>query len=94
MAQPMVYWVPSIAPSGLLYVTGDKYPDLAGKLITSALVGMRLRVSTLEGDEVSGEADILEELNLRFRHVAQGPDGFIYLATDADDGVIYRLETL
>mgnify|MGYP000648301808 CR=1 FL=1 len=91
MEQPIHYWDPSIAPSGMAFVTSERYPDWQGDLLVGALVGRHLARLELEGDEVVGEEKLLTDLGERIRHVRQGPDGFIYVLTDSDDGRLLRL---
>ncbi len=92
MEQPVHYWDPSIAPSGMAFYTGDKFPKWRGNLLVGALKFQLLARLTLEGERVVDEERILEPLGERIRDVRQGPDGYVYLLTDADDGRILRLE--
>ena len=91
--QPLHHWVPtSIAPSGLAFVTSDRYPGWKGSLLVGALRGQALHRLSLEGRKVVGEQRLLAALGARIRDVRQGPDGWIYLLTDAASGQILRLE--
>jgi len=91
--QPLKHWVPtSIAPSGLAFVTSDRYPAWKGSLLVGALRGESLWRLTLDGRKVTGEERLLANLRERIRDVRQGPDGWIYLVTDSADGRILRLE--
>jgi len=96
MTQPLVKWVPSIAPSGMVLYDGDYYTGWRGDLILGAMNGPRgqklVRVDLDEAGNVVGTEDLLAEKGIPFRDVAVGPDGRIYLATADLDGVIYRLE--
>jgi len=92
MDQPLVYWVPSIGPSGMTLYTGDRYPDWKGNLFVGALAGTHLRRITLNGTSVVKEQELLHSLRKRIRDVRQGPDGFLYLLTDADNGEVLRVE--
>jgi glucose/arabinose dehydrogenase len=92
MEQPVHYWDPSIAPSGLLIYTGDAFPDWKGDYFTGSLKFGRLVRLELEGDKVVKEERYLGERGARIRDVVQGPEGFIYLLTDADPGSVLRLE--
>ena len=92
MAQPIHYWVPSIAPSGMDFYTGDKFPQWQGDLLVGALKDRMLVRLTLDGEKVVGEERFLKNVLGRIRAVQQGPDGFVYLLTDEDDGVLVRLE--
>jgi glucose/arabinose dehydrogenase len=91
MEQPIFYWDPSIAPSGMAFVTSDKYPDWSGDLLVGALRGQHLAKLTLNGEEVVSQEQLLSDLRERIRDVRQGPDGFIYVLTDSDDGKLIRL---
>lgn len=91
MEQPIHYWDPSIAPSGMAFVTSDKYPDWQGNLLVGALRGQHLARLELDGDKVVAEEQLLTELGERIRDVRQGPDGFLYVLTDSDDGRLIRL---
>ena len=92
MEQPVVYWVPSIAPSGMAFYTGEKFPRWQGNLFVGALRGTHLRRLTLEGDRVIGQEILLSKLNERIRDVRNGPDGYLYILTDSSDGHLIRLE--
>ena len=92
MAQPLYYWVPSIAPSGMAFYTGDKFPRWQGDLFVGALKDQMLVRLRLEGDKVVHEERMLKNLLGRIRDVRQGPDGYVYLLTDEDPGGIFRLE--
>ncbi|UUX51782.1 PQQ-dependent sugar dehydrogenase [Nisaea acidiphila] len=92
MEQPVVYWVPSIAPSGMDFYRGDEFPNWRGNLFVGALARTHLRRLTLEGDRVVGEEKLLEGLEERIRAVKQGPDGLLYVLTDSPDGQLLRLE--
>ncbi|MCY7314146.1 MAG: PQQ-dependent sugar dehydrogenase [Rubrivivax sp.] len=91
--QPLRHWVPtSVAPSGLAFVTSERYPGWKGSLMMGALRGQVLIRMTLDGDRVSGEERLLEDLKLRIRDVRQGPDGWLYVLSDGDGGRLLRLE--
>ncbi|MBV8681926.1 MAG: PQQ-dependent sugar dehydrogenase [Caulobacteraceae bacterium] len=91
MIQPIYYWDPSIAPSGLAVYTGDLFPDWKGDLLVGALKGRRLVRLHLEDGRVAGEEVLLTELKERIRDVRQGPDGAVYVLTDNASGRILRL---
>ncbi len=91
MEQPVHYWDPSIAPSGMAFYTGDVISAWKGSLFIGALAGMMLVRLTLDGDKVTGEERLLEDFGQRIRDVRQGPDGALYVATDSDEGGIYRI---
>jgi glucose/arabinose dehydrogenase len=92
MAQPLYYWVPSIAPSGMTFYTGDRFPRWRGDLFVGSLKDRMLVRLILDGERVVGEERFLHDVIGRIRDVRQGPDGFIYLLTDESDGVLVRLE--
>lgn len=92
MAQPIHYWVPSIAPSGMAFYTGARFPRWKGDLFVGALRGEILVRLKLDGDKVAREERLLRGVLGRIRDVRDGPDGYLYLLTDASNGVIARLE--
>jgi glucose/arabinose dehydrogenase len=90
---PLKHWVPtSIAPSGLAFLTSERYPGWQGSLFAGALRGSALVRLSLDGNRVVGEERLLTGLNERIRDVRQGPDGWLYALTDSDDGRVLRLE--
>jgi glucose/arabinose dehydrogenase len=92
MEQPLHYWDPSIAPSGLIFYTGDLFPRWRGNIFVGSLKFGTLSRLEMDGDRVVKEERMLEGFNDRIRDVVQGPDGFIYLLTDERSGRIVRLE--
>ena len=92
MVQPIHYWVPSIAPSGMAFYTGDKFPRWRGNLFVGSLKFNLLVRLSLDGEKVVKEERMLEGLLGRIRDVRTGPDGYIYLLTDESNGVLARLE--
>jgi glucose/arabinose dehydrogenase len=91
MEQPAQYWVPSIAPSGMAFYTGDLFPAWRGNLFVGALAGQLLVRLELDGDKVVKEERLLRDLRERIRDVRQGPDGALWLVTDSASGRILRL---
>ncbi|MEH2479145.1 glucose/arabinose dehydrogenase [Nitrobacteraceae bacterium AZCC 2146] len=91
MEQPIKYWVPSIAPSGMAFYTGTLFPKWRGSLFTGALAGQMLVRLSLNGNVVTSEERILRNLNERIRDVRQGPDGALWLLTDSSAGRILRV---
>jgi glucose/arabinose dehydrogenase len=91
MEQPIKYWVPSIAPSGMAFLGGDRFAGWRGSLFTGALAGRMLARLSLDGDRVTGEERLLEKPGDRIRDVREGPDGALWLLTDDDPGRILRL---
>jgi glucose/arabinose dehydrogenase len=94
--QPLYWWVPvSVAPSGMTFVTGDRYAGYPGwndSLLVGTLRGESLLRLELDGMRVVKEERLLTSLSARIRDVRQGPDGFIYVLTDSADGRLLRLQ--
>jgi glucose/arabinose dehydrogenase len=91
MEQPLKYWVPSIAPSGMAFYTGELFPSWRGNLFVGALAGQLLVRLELNGDKVGNEERLLQELGERIRDVRQGPDGALWLVTDSSNGRVLRV---
>jgi glucose/arabinose dehydrogenase len=99
MEEPLVFWSPSIAPGGLTFYTGDRFPAWKGNLFVGAMMTGRIRgTGHLErivfndvGEELAREW-LLADLRQRIRDVRQGPDGFLYVLTDEDEAALLRLE--
>jgi aldose sugar dehydrogenase len=91
LEQPLVYWVPSIAPSGLAIVTKDMFPAWKGDLLVSALAGMQVRRVDLADGKVAGQEVLFAEVGERIRDVAEAPDGSLYLLTDSAEGKVLRV---
>jgi len=92
MLQPQYYWDPSIAPSGMTFYTGGRFPEWRGNLFVGSLKFQLLVRLTIENERIIGEERLLEGELGRIRDVRQGPDGLLYLLTDAPDGLLIRLE--
>lgn len=92
MEQPIKYWVPSIAPCGMAFYTGDLFPAWRGSLFTGSINRVKglVRLS-LDGEKVTGEERLLQNLNEQIRDVRQGPDGALWLLTDNTAGRILRI---
>jgi len=91
MEQPLYYWVPSIAPSGMAFYNGDRYPGWEGNLFVGSLKFRLLVRLELEGDRVVKEHRLLKDRLGRIRDVRVGPDDYLYLLTDEDNGKLVRL---
>lgn len=91
MEQPVHYWKPSIAPSGLAFYRGDAFPRWRGDALVGALKDRMLVRLKLEDDRVVHEERLLQGRLGRIRDVRVGPDGLVYLLTDAADGMLVRL---
>jgi glucose/arabinose dehydrogenase len=89
MEQPAWHWVPSIAPSGMTFYSGELLPGWRGNLFVGALAGQILVRLELDGEKVLREERL--QLRERIRDVRQGPDGALWLASDSTDGRILRL---
>jgi glucose/arabinose dehydrogenase len=99
MDNARMFWVPSISPSSLAFYTGDKFPRWKGSVLVGALNGQSVqRIAFGQPNQAERRDLLLRQLNVRFRDVVQGPDGFIYVATELasggnnPDGTILRIE--
>jgi len=94
MEQPLYYWDPVIAPSGMLFYTGDLFPAWKGDLFIGGLASTNLVRLTIKGERVVDEERLLKDLQPapeRIRDVEQGPDGALYLLTDNEQGRVLKL---
>ena len=92
MEQPLHVWAPSIAPSGMAFYQGDRFPRWRGDLFVGALKDQMLVRLRFDGEKRVKEERLLKGVLGRIRDVRAGPDGYLYLLTDSPDGVIARLE--
>ncbi|HHW78114.1 MAG TPA: PQQ-dependent sugar dehydrogenase [Xanthomonadaceae bacterium] len=92
MEQPLHVWVPSIAPSGMAFYQGGRFPRWRGDLFVGALRGQMLVRLRFDGEKLVKEERLLQGELGRIRDVRAGPDGYLYLLTDSSDGIIARLE--
>lgn len=92
MAQPLHYWVPSIAPSGMAFYEGNRFPRWQGDLFVGALRDQMLVRLRLDGERVVKEERLLKGALGRIRDVRSSPDGYLYLLTDESSGALVRLE--
>jgi glucose/arabinose dehydrogenase len=99
MDNARMFWVPSISPSSIAFYTGDKFPRWKGSVLVGALNGQSVqRIAFGQPNQAERRDLLLRQLNVRFRDVVQGPDGFIYVATELGsggndpDGAILRIE--
>lgn len=91
--EPVLTWLPSIGISGMIFYTGDKFPQWKGNLFVGGLVGTSLhRLAFNEKGGLLGREALLTEVRQRIRDVRQGPDGNIYVAVDANPGGVLRIE--
>jgi len=89
--QPAIYWVPSIAPSGMIAYSGDMFPQWKGSLFVGALKAQQVSRISLKGNKATEEEVLFKEVGERFRDIRTGPDGAIYLLTDNPDGKVLRV---
>jgi glucose/arabinose dehydrogenase len=89
--EPIYHWSSSIAPSGMVFYTADRFPVWKGKLFIGALAGKHIAMLTLDDERVVKEEKLLTDLNYRIRNVRQGPDGFLYALVDAENGKILKI---
>lgn len=102
MLQPELFWVPSIATSGMMFYTGDRFPEWKNDLFVGSMMTARLpgtghveRIEFSEAGEEQGEQKrewLLADLKQRIRDVQQGPDGLIYVLTEEEDGALLVIE--
>lgn len=89
MEPPVHYWTPAIAPSGIDFLTSDRYPGWKGDLFVASLVQRMINRSVMEGEQVARDEKLLEGIG-RVRTVRQAPDGYLYALTE-DTGILIRL---
>lgn len=92
MEQPLHYWVPSIATSGLAIYDGDRFPGWRGSVFVGALAGQHLARVEFAGTTPAGEERLLGNRGQRIRDIEVGPDGYIYVLIDQEDATLLRLE--
>jgi glucose/arabinose dehydrogenase len=90
MEQPIKYWVPSIAPSGMAYYKGNKFPEWTNSLFISALVPGDVRRLGMSGSQITNEEILFSDLG-RIRDIATLPDGSLILATDGPKGKLIKV---
>ena len=91
MEQPLYYWDPSIAPSGMMIYSGKLWPDWRGDIFVGALKFELISRLDREGDSITGEERLFAEVYGRVRDVREGPDGAIWFLTDEGEGGLYRV---
>lgn len=91
MQQPVVYWTPSIAPSGFCEYTGAVFPQWRGNLFVATLVEKSVRRLVMEQGSVMSQEIMFTELEQRIREVRAGPDGYLYLLTDNENGQLLKV---
>ena len=93
MEQPVHQWTPSIAVSGMAFITSERYPGWKGNMVVGALKAQRLERISLKAGKVTSVEPLLPQLGQRVRDVRQGPDGWLYVLTDRSNGQLLRLKT-
>jgi len=99
MTGPIVFWAPSVAPSGMAFYTGDRFPGWKNNVLVGAMLGGAVqgyghleRIIFNENWDETGRQSLLADLRQRIRDVRQGPDGLVYVLTDENNGALIRLE--
>jgi glucose/arabinose dehydrogenase len=99
MENPLVVWIPSIAVAGMAVYTGDRFPNWKGNVFVGSMrtgeipgTGHLERIVFNASTQELRRESLLGELRQRIREVRQGPDGYLYLLTDEDDGAVLRIE--
>lgn len=90
MEQPLVYWVPSIAPSDMIYYENDTYPELENSFLVSALVSKDVKKVTFSNGADTQES-LFSEVNERLRNIGASPSGILYLLTDGPNGKLIKV---
>ena len=91
LEQPVYFWTPSIAPSGLLFYTGTLFPQWRNSVFVGGMAGKRLVRLELSGERVVAEEPLLVDRCRRIRDVRQGPEGALYVLTEEEDGELLRI---
>lgn len=99
MDDPLFFWNPAFNPENMFFYTGDKFPRLKGSLMIAGAGSKKIAQMAIRGDFIKQGDTMLNELNVRFRDIRQGPDGYIYVLTEGrlrgpkdTDGMLLRLE--
>jgi aldose sugar dehydrogenase len=92
MESPLLHWTPSIAPSGMTFYSGDRFPAWRNSVFSGALAGQHLRRSVFDGTTPVSEESLLTDYGRRIRDVREGPDGYIYILVDDSSAPLARLE--
>ncbi|MGE3404766.1 MAG: PQQ-dependent sugar dehydrogenase [Vicinamibacterales bacterium] len=93
MEQPFIFWTPTVAPSGMTFYTGDRFPNWKGSLLVGELKGSRVeRIVFNDKGGVTRREYLFADLKRRIRDVHQGPDGWVYLILDGKPGSVLRVE--
>ena len=93
MEEPFLYYTPSIAIAGMAFYTGDQFPEWTGDLFVGGLIGRQVSRIQFNANNLERRRETLfATLGQRIRDVKQGPDGYLYLTTDMQDGAVLRIE--
>ena len=99
MDNPVFFWNPAFNPENMFFYTGDKFPRLNGSLMVAGAGSKKIAQMIIDGDFITQGDTMLNELNVRFRDIRQGPDGYIYVLTEGrlrgpndTDGMLLRIE--
>lgn len=99
MTEPVIFWAPSIAPSGMMFYTGDRFPQWKNNVFVGAMLGGAAqgyphleRITFDQNWDETARQSLLTDMKQRIRDVRQGPDGLVYVATDEENGAVIRLE--
>ena len=91
MEQPVYFWTPDVAPAGIGFYTGKRFPAWQGNLFVATLAGRALVRLVMDGNRVIAEERLLTDLNSRIRGVSEGPDGALYVLIDGPMGKLLKL---
>ncbi len=94
MKDSILHWVPSIAPSGMAFYTGDQFPQWKGDVFAGALAGQHLHRVKFRGTKVMSEEKLLLDLESQIRDVRNGPDGALYVLTNGLEGQLLKLQAI
>jgi glucose/arabinose dehydrogenase len=95
METPVIFWTPTIGPSGMTFYTGDRFPGWKGSLFVGVMKNQRLeRIAIDENGWLGPREWLLDDLKQRIRDVRQSPDGLLYVLTDYNPGALLRIEPL
>ena len=92
MAEPVLYWVPSINPGNIAFYSADKFPGWRGDLLLATMTRSLVRIDFDDAGKPGNQEKLLTDLGQRFRDVRQGPDGLVYLLTDETAGAVLKIE--
>ena len=91
LEQPVYYWDPVIAPSGMQVYSGGAFPAWRGNIFIGGLASQRLVRLVIKDNRVTGEEHLLTDRRQRVRDVRQGPDGMLYVVTDESSGELWKI---